>query len=105
MKNDERFYTRDEQLKRKKDERKEFLRKEEDRHNKNVGKRDVILKNIAMEQDQKKEMNQLRQIDAQATLERERRKKQEFQDFWLKKEFVKNAFNQEASLTASTMIN
>ena len=50
-------------------------------------------------------MNQLRQIDAQATLERERRKKQEFQDFWLKKEFVKNAFNQEASLTASTMIN
>ena len=58
-----------------------------------------------MEQDQKKEMNQLRQIDAQATLERERRKKQEFQDFWLKKEFVKNAFNQEASFTASTMIN
>ena len=32
-------------------------------------------------------------MDTTANLERERKKKQEFQDFWLKKEFVKNAFN------------
>ena len=31
--------------------------------------------------------------------------KQESQDFLLKREFVKNAFNQEASVAASNMIN
>ena len=57
-----------------------------------------------MEHEQKKEMRKLRCVDNSVNVERERKKKQEFQDFWLKKEFVKNAFNQEANLTASQMV-
>ena len=50
-------------------------------------------------------MRRLRVMDNMMNQERERKNKQESQDFWLKKEFVKNAFNQEASFTASQMIN
>ena len=46
-----------------------------------------------MENEQKKEIKKLRVLDNSTNMERERKKKQEFQDFWLKKEFVKNAFN------------
>ena len=49
-------------------------------------------------------MTKLRQMDTLMNLERERKRKQETQDFWLKKEFVRNAFNQEANMTASQMI-
>ena len=38
-------------------------------------------------------MTKLRQMDTLVNLERERKKKQETQDFLLKKEFVRNAFN------------
>lgn len=55
--------------------------------------REAILHNIHLEHEQKKEMTKLRHMDSIVNLERERRKKQESQDFWLKKEFVKNAFN------------
>ena len=64
----------------------------------------MILRNISLEHEQKKEMRKLRNLDNSVNVERERKKKQEFQDFWLKKEFVKNAFNQEANLTASQMV-
>ena len=50
-------------------------------------------------------MRKLRVMDNSINQDRERRRKQEFQDFCLKKEFVKNAFNQEACYTASQMIN
>ena len=43
-------------------------------------------------------------MDTIQNQERERRRKQEFQDFWLKKEFMKNAFNQEASQTVNQMV-
>lgn len=55
--------------------------------------RERILKNIKAEQAQKAELVKLRELDADYNLERERKKKQEFQDYWLKKEFFKNAFN------------
>jgi hypothetical protein len=51
------------------------------------------LSNISIDGMQKKERRQLRVADALFNLEMERKKKQESQDFWLKKEFVKNAFN------------
>jgi len=41
----------------------------------------------------KKEGRRLRVEDTITNLERERKKKQEAQDFLMKKEFVKNAFN------------
>ena len=44
-------------------------------------------------------------MDTITNQERERKRKQEFQDYLLKKEFVKNAFNQEASITAMNLIN
>ena len=46
-------------------------------------------------------MRRLRVMDNEVNQDRERNKKQEFQDYLLKKEFVKNALNQEASLLAS----
>lgn len=84
-----------------KEERQNFLRREDHRHKTKIAARERILKNISAEQAQKQEMHKLKTLDAEYNLERERKKKQEFQDFWLKKEFFKNAFNQEASFTAS----
>ena len=46
----------------------------------------------------------MHEMDTIQNQERERRRKQEFQDFWLKKEFMKNAFNQEASQTVNQMV-
>jgi len=46
-------------------------------------------------------MRKLRVMDNEVNQDRERARKQEFQDYLLKKEFVKNAFNQEASILAS----
>lgn len=93
QKNYERFYLRDEGLDRKKEERDQFLKKEAQRHNSRIKAREVILSNISIDGMQKKERRQLRVADALFNLEMERKKKQESQDFWLKKEFVKNAFN------------
>ena len=97
--------TRDEGLKKAKQERDDFLRREDRRHKTKILARETILQNISMEQQQKKEMTKLRKMDTIENIERERKQKQESQDFWLKKEFVKNAFNQEASGMAATMIN
>ena len=46
----------------------------------------------------------MHEMDTIQNQERERRRKQEIQDFWLKKEFMKNAFNQEASQTVNQMV-
>ena len=103
-KNEERFYTRDEGLKKVKEERDQFLRKEDQRHKQKLQARDRIMRNISVEHAQKIEMRKLRVMDASSNLERERYKKQEFQDFQLKRELIKNAFNQEASQMAQSMI-
>ena len=101
----ERFYTRDVSLKRNAEDREQFLKSEAQRHNKRVKARDELLKSISMEHNQKTEMSRLRKIDNMQNVERERKKKQEAQDFYLKKQFLKNAFNQEASITAQSMIH
>lgn len=88
-----RFFTRDEGLARTKESRDEFLLKEKRRHNTKIQARETILMNMQNEHEQKKEMTKLRQMDTLVNLERERKKKQETQDFLLKKEFVRNAFN------------
>ncbi len=69
------------------------MKNEANRHKKKMAAREKILKNIKAEQAQKAELVKLRELDADYNLERERKKKQEFQDYWLKKEFFKNAFN------------
>ena len=66
---------------------------EKKRHNTKIEARERILRDISIDHEQRKEMRKLRLMDTTSNLERERKKKQEFQDFWLKKEFVKNAFN------------
>ena len=66
---------------------------EKKRHNTKIEARERILRDISVDHEQRKEMRKLRLMDTASNLERERKKKQEFQDFWLKKEFVKNAFN------------
>ena len=66
---------------------------EKKRHNTKIEARERILREISVDHEQRKEMRKLRLMDTTSNLERERKKKQEFQDFWLKKEFVKNAFN------------
>ena len=78
LKNEERFYTRDEGLKKAKDERNDFLRKEDKRHKDKLEAREKILRNISVDHAQKIEMRKLRFMDASANLERERFKKQEF---------------------------
>jgi len=93
QKNYERFYLRDEGLDKKKEERDQFLKKEAQRHNSRIKAREKILESISIDEAQKRERRQLRVADAILNMERERKKKQETQDFWLKKEFVKNAFN------------
>lgn len=50
-KNEERFETRDEGLKRAKHDREDFLAKEARRHKNKILAREVILKNIQMEQE------------------------------------------------------
>ena len=105
QKNFERFMQRDDGLQRTKAERDAFLRKEMKRHTDKVKAREVILGNISVENMQKREERKLRFMDQSYNFERERKKKQETQDFWLKKEFVRNAFNAQASLTASQMVN
>ena len=62
-KNVERFQTRDEGLKKVKDDRAIFLRREEKRHKSHISAREVILKNIKMENEQKAEMQKLRIMD------------------------------------------
>ena len=74
-KNEERFYTRDEGLKKAKDERNDFLRKEDKRHKDKLEARDHILRNISVEHAQKIEMRKLRFMDANSNLERERFKR------------------------------
>ena len=66
---------------------------EKKRHNTKIEARERILRDISVDHEQRKEMRKLRLMDTTSNLERERKKKQEFPDFWLKKEFVKNAFN------------
>lgn len=77
-KNYERFSTRDEQLRRAQDERNQFIRREEHRHNAKLATRERILNNISVEQSCKKEIRKLRTMDAISNQERERKKKQEF---------------------------
>ena len=105
LKNEERFITRDEGLKKAKEDREDFIRREDKRHKKKIMARERILRNISIEQAQKQELRLLQVKDAENNLERQRMLKQEKQDFLLKKETIKNAFNQEASMTASFMIN
>lgn len=78
QKNFDRFFTRDEGLKKAKNDRDDFLRSEARRHNSKLKAREQILNKIHIEHAQKAEMNHLRVMDAQSNLERERRKKQEF---------------------------
>ena len=75
--NYERFHTRDEQLRRAADQRSEFIRSEINRENRQDQNRDLIMKHLAMDLEQKKEMTKLRVMDTKANQERERRKKQE----------------------------
>ena len=102
--NYDRFYQRDIGLKRVEENRQEFLKSEAQRHNTKIKAREQLLSSIHTENQQKKEMNRLRMIDSVSNVERERKRKQESQDFYLKKQFLKNAFNQEASVTAQSMI-
>ena len=69
--------TRDEGLKKAKHDREDFLKREDRRHNSKILARETILQNIAIEQQQKKEMTKLRQMDTIENIERERKRKQE----------------------------
>ena len=93
IRNEERFCTRDEGLSRAADQRSEFLKRENTRHKTKVQARERILFSISIDQEQKKEMRRLHINDTAENINRERNKKQQFQDFVLKKEFMKNAFN------------
>ena len=62
--NAERFWKRDEGLRKVSQEREDFLRKEEKRHKLKVEQRDKIIKDISLENEQKKEMRKLRVMDA-----------------------------------------
>ena len=62
--NQERFHTRDEQLKREKDRRSDFIRAELNRHDRQDQNRDKIFHNLALGLEQKKEMTKLRVMDA-----------------------------------------
>ena len=62
--NAERFYKRDEGLKQRSQEREDFLRKEDKRHKLKIEQRDKIMKDISLENEQKKEMRKLRVMDA-----------------------------------------
>ena len=75
--NDERFYTRDEGLKKAKNDRDDFLKREDRRHRTKLEARERILKNISIENAQKKELRKLRVMDTTFNLERERKRKQE----------------------------
>ena len=57
-----------------------------------------------MDQAKKKERSRLRSLDVAQNLERERRQKQEFQDYVLKQEFQKNAMTQENNYLSETMV-
>lgn len=69
--------TRDEGLKKAKQDRDDFLRREDRRHKNKILARETILHNISMEQQQKKEMTKLRKMDTIENIERERKQKQE----------------------------
>ena len=72
-------------LKKAEEERNNFLRSEARRHGSKLKARELILENLSLEHNQKKELNRLRIVDATQSLERERRRKQEAQDFIMKK--------------------
>ena len=76
--NAERFYKRDEGLKRVSQEREDFLQREDKRHQSKLEQRDKIIRDISLDHEQKKEMRKLRVMDASFNQEQERRKKQEF---------------------------
>lgn len=105
QRNMDRFATRDQALRKASDARNDFLKSESRRHNSKIDARDRILHNISVDQAQRSELRKLRLADTASNIGRERKKKQEFQDFCLKKEFMKNAFNQEASQTVNQMLN
>ena len=102
---EDKFFSRDEAHKRVQDNRTAFIKRESARHNQKVAARERIMHSISVEQTQRKEVRKLRVLDNLSNLERERKKTQEFKDFWLKKEFIKNAVNQEISSTANQLVN
>lgn len=105
QRNEERFGVCNEGLQRAADQRSQFLKREEKRHKTKVEARDNILLNMSVDHEQRREMRKLHLVDTSVNIDRERKKKQEFQDFLLKKEFMKNAFNQEANNAAAQMVN
>lgn len=64
QKNYDRFYTRDEGLKKAKQEREDFLKSEARRHNSKLKARESILNSLSIEHAQKSELNSLRVLDA-----------------------------------------
>ena len=63
--------------------------------------REAILNTLHSEHERKRELNKLRVEDARENQEMIRVKKQENQDFFLKKQFLNNSFMQEASRETS----
>ena len=58
-----------------------------------------------MENERKIELNKLKTCDARDNIERERMRKQEFQDYLLKKQFLHNAYLQETEKEVSKQIS
>ena len=100
-KNFERFATKSVNFDRREAERLQFLRNEDKRHQSRVKTREAILNTLNSEHERKRELNKLRVVDARENQEMIRVKKQENQDFFLKKQFLNNSFMQEASRETS----
>jgi len=78
LKNQERFATRDEGLRKVAKDHKDFLKREDNRHTSKIEARERILLSMSVDLEQQKEMRMLRFMDVESNVERERKKKQEF---------------------------